>query len=81
MNISIINHKLQTIIFKYIISDARIIENNGPFTGSDFLYTFVSDDVDDVDMLSDQDIKKLHFLNQSMNVLQELQQYIDKTKV
>ena len=79
MNISIINHKLQNIIFKYIISDARIIENDGPFTCSDFLYTFVSD-VDDVDMLSDQDIQKLHFLNQSMNVLQELQQYINQTR-
>ena len=79
MNLSMINHKLQTIIFQYIISDERIIENNGPFTGSDFLYTFVSD-VDDIDMLSDQDIKKLQFLNQSMNILQELQQYIDQTK-
>ena len=79
MNLSMINHKLQTIIFQYIISDERIIENNGPFTGSDFLYTFVSD-VDDVDMLRDQDIKKLQFLNQSMNILQELQLYIDQTK-
>lgn len=80
MNLSTINDKLQTIIFQYIISDERIIENNGPFSGSYYLYTFVSD-VDDVDMLSDQDIKKLHFLNQSMNVLQELHQYINQTKV
>jgi hypothetical protein len=78
MNLSIINDKLQNIIFQYLISDTRVIENNGPFTDSKYNYTFLSN-VDDVDMLSERDIKKLHFLNKSMNLLQELQIYIDKT--
>ena len=70
-----LEHKLNRIVFTYLISDQRIIEDLGLFSDT-IHYQFV--DVLDKQHLSDIEIQRSHFLNQTMDCFHELQMCINQ---
>ena len=73
----VLERKLNHIVFTYLISDQRIIEDLGLF--SDMIhYQFV--DVVDKQHLNDVEIQRSHFLNQTMDCFHELQMCINQVR-
>jgi hypothetical protein len=73
----VLEHKLNHIVFTYLISGQRIIEDLGMFSDT-IRYQFV--DVCDKLHLTECEIHESHFLNQTMNCFQELQMYINQVR-
>lgn len=74
----VLERKLNHIVFTYLISDQRIIEDLGLF--SDMIhYQFV--DIVDKQHLSDVEIQRSHFLNQTMDCFHELQMCINQVRL